>query len=66
MGTRFMATKECLIHDNAKDWILKALAGDTVIVERSLGNSMRVARTSGERHGGFSIWKRTEQALRSY
>ena len=46
MGTRFMAAKECLIHDNVKDWILKALAGDTVIVERSLGNSMRVARTS--------------------
>jgi NADH:quinone reductase (non-electrogenic) len=46
MGTRFLATKECPVHENVKRWIVDALPTDTVIVERSLRNSMRVARTA--------------------
>jgi nitronate monooxygenase len=46
MGTRFLATKECPVHENLKHWILEALPSDTVIVQRSLDNSMRVAKTA--------------------
>jgi nitronate monooxygenase len=46
MGTRFMATKESPVHENVKQWLLHAGEADTVLVERSLGNSMRVAKTT--------------------
>ena len=49
MGTRFMATRECPVHENVKRWILDATPADTVIVERSLNNSMRVARSAAAR-----------------
>ena len=45
MGRRFMATTECPVHENVKRWIVEAQTTDTVLVERSLRISMRVART---------------------
>ncbi len=45
MGTRFMATKECSIHPNYKEWLLKATERDTVLVMRSLQNTHRALRS---------------------
>ncbi|MBI2889262.1 MAG: nitronate monooxygenase [Nitrospirae bacterium] len=44
MGTRFMATKECIAHPNFKSWMMKAQETDTMIVERSIRNPARVRR----------------------
>jgi len=44
MGTRFMATQECAIHQNFKDWMVKAEETDTMLVERSIKNAARVRR----------------------
>ncbi len=44
MGTRFMATKECPIHDNFKQAFLEAAETATMLVERSIGNPARVMR----------------------
>ncbi len=45
MGTRFMATQECPIHPNYKEWLLRATERDTVLVMRSLRNTHRVLRS---------------------
>jgi len=45
MGTRFMATKECPIHPNYKEWLLKATERDTTLVMRSLQNTHRVLKS---------------------
>jgi len=45
MGTRFMATKECPIHSNYKEWIVNATERETVLVMRSLGNTHRALRS---------------------
>jgi len=45
MGTRFMATKECPIHSNYKEWLLKATERDTALVMRSLQNTHRVLKS---------------------
>jgi len=45
MGTRFMATKECPIHDKAKQTMLESPENSTVLVMMSLGNPSRVLRT---------------------
>ena len=45
MGTRFMATKECPIHPNYKEWLLKATERDTVLVMRSVRNTHRVLKS---------------------
>jgi len=45
MGTRFMATRECPIHDNYKQWLLDATERDTTLVMRSLKNTHRVLRS---------------------
>ncbi|MCC2256790.1 nitronate monooxygenase [Intestinimonas aquisgranensis] len=42
MGTRFVATKECPIHDNFKKALLEAKETDTVLVQKSLRNANRV------------------------
>lgn len=42
MGTRFMATKECSIHNNFKEWMIKAQETDTVLIDRSIKNPARV------------------------
>ncbi len=45
MGTRFLATKESPLHGEVKRWIVEAHETDTMLVERTLKNSMRVAKT---------------------
>ena len=41
MGTRFLATKECMIHPNFKDLLLKADERSTTVVQRSIKNPHR-------------------------
>ncbi len=44
MGTRFVATKECIAHPGFKQWLLRMRETDTMIIERSIRNACRVAR----------------------
>ena len=44
MGTRFVATKECQVHQNYKDKILKAKDIDTKVTGRSTGHPVRALR----------------------
>ncbi|MDX8443582.1 NAD(P)H-dependent flavin oxidoreductase [Mesorhizobium australafricanum] len=44
MGTRFLATREAGVHQAVKDWMVAAKADDTVIVQKSIGSPMRVAK----------------------
>jgi len=44
MGTRFMATKEAPMHDNIKRRLVEATENDTMLIERSLRNTIRVLR----------------------
>lgn len=44
MGTRFVATKECQVHVNYKERILKAKDIDTKVTGRSTGHPIRVLR----------------------
>jgi nitronate monooxygenase len=46
MGTRFMATKECDIHDNVKRKIVENSERDTLLTNRTLRNTSRVARNA--------------------
>lgn len=46
MGTRFVATVESPVHQNVKDWLVKAGEGDTTYVMRSLRNTERVLKNS--------------------
>lgn len=43
MGTRFVATQECTIHPNFKQWILDANEKDTVLCQKTIHNMIRVA-----------------------
>jgi len=45
MGTRFLASKECNIHPNVREWLLKLSETDTTMIQRSINNQARVART---------------------
>ena len=45
MGTRFMASKECLIHENVKKWALELDEDQTILINKSLRNAMRAVRT---------------------
>lgn len=49
MGTRFIATQECVCHENFKRWILEASEGDTCLVQSSLRNMMRAADNEAAR-----------------
>lgn len=52
MGTRFIATTECLAHDDYKQAILKATSDDIVLTERLTGVPVSVIRTpSVEKEG---------------
>jgi nitronate monooxygenase len=44
MGTRFLATKECPAHANFKEWLVEAQETDTMIIERSIRNAVRVMK----------------------
>jgi NAD(P)H-dependent flavin oxidoreductase YrpB (nitropropane dioxygenase family) len=46
MGTRFMATKEANIHENVKRKIVENTERDTVLTNRTLRNTARVARNA--------------------
>ena len=43
MGTRFVATQECTIHPNFKEWIVNATEDDTLLCQKSIKNMVRVA-----------------------
>ncbi len=44
MGTRFMLTRECWMHPRIKEKLLEATELDTMIIERSIRNPIRVIR----------------------
>ncbi|MGA1846092.1 NAD(P)H-dependent flavin oxidoreductase [Deferribacter abyssi] len=44
MGTRFVATKEAPVHENIKQILIEAKETDTMLVERSLKNTVRVLK----------------------
>jgi nitronate monooxygenase len=46
MGTRFMATKECKIHENVKQGIVQGTERDTLLINRTLRNTSRVAKNA--------------------
>jgi NAD(P)H-dependent flavin oxidoreductase YrpB (nitropropane dioxygenase family) len=46
MGTRFMATQESGIHDNVKKKIVENTERDTILTNRTLRNTSRVARNA--------------------
>lgn len=46
MGTRFVATKECEIHENWKQLILDSKETDTMVVQRAVRNANRVWKGS--------------------
>ncbi len=46
MGTRFMCTQEAEIHQNVKEAIVKATERDTILMNRTLRNTSRVARNA--------------------
>jgi enoyl-[acyl-carrier protein] reductase II len=46
MGTRFLATQECPVHQAAKDRLVNSLETDTVLVMQTIGNPSRALRTS--------------------
>jgi len=46
MGTRFMATREAKIHENVKQTIIANTERDTVLTNRTLRNTSRVARNA--------------------
>jgi nitronate monooxygenase len=46
MGTRFMATQEARIHQNVKEAIVRNTERDTILTNRTLKNTSRVARNA--------------------
>ena len=46
MGTRFLATKEAPIHNDCKNWIVKASEADTIIVQRTIRNALRCIKNN--------------------
>ena len=46
MGTRFMATQGCKIHPNVKQGIVDGSERDTLLINRTLRNTSRVARNA--------------------
>jgi len=45
MGTRFLASKECDVHPDIREWLLRLRETDTMIIHRSINNAERVVRT---------------------
>lgn len=43
MGTRLVATDECPVSDNHKNWVIEHTEKDTVITQKSIGSANRVA-----------------------
>jgi len=75
LGTRFIATTECIASDAYKRAIIKAGADDIVLTERITGVPVAVIRTPfiermGTKVGPFARklfrWRRTKHWMRSY
>jgi NAD(P)H-dependent flavin oxidoreductase YrpB (nitropropane dioxygenase family) len=49
MGTRFVATRECIAHAAYKEALIRASERDTVVIERSIGRPGRTLDTLGAR-----------------
>ncbi len=45
MGTRFLTSKECNVHPKTREWLLQAEETDTMIIQRSIKNTVRVIKT---------------------
>lgn len=45
LGTRFVATQECVAHPAYKEALVAASESDTVVIERSIGHPARVLRS---------------------
>lgn len=46
MGTRFLAATECPVHPRFKEWILSAQETDTMLIQRSINNAVRVMKNA--------------------
>jgi NAD(P)H-dependent flavin oxidoreductase YrpB (nitropropane dioxygenase family) len=46
MGTRFMLTTECILHENVKQRLLQARENETVMIQKSVQNPSRVLRNT--------------------
>lgn len=46
MGTRFLTAKECNVHPNYKEKVLKAKDRDTIVTGKSLGHPVRALKNS--------------------
>ncbi len=44
MGTRFMLTHECWVHQRIEEWLLNATELDTIVIKRSIQNAARVIK----------------------
>ena len=44
IGTRFICSTECVVHDNYKDMVLKAKDRDAIVTARSTGHPVRVLK----------------------
>ncbi len=49
MGTRFVASRECVIHKNFKDWIVNATENDSTLCQKTIHNMVRVANNDAAR-----------------
>jgi NAD(P)H-dependent flavin oxidoreductase YrpB (nitropropane dioxygenase family) len=45
MGTRFTISKECSLHDKAKEWLLQLGEADTMLIHKAINNTERVVKT---------------------
>ena len=45
LGTRFTISKECSLHDRAKEWLLQLSVADTMLIHKAISNTERVVKT---------------------
>ena len=45
LGTRFTISKECSLHDRAKEWLLQLSVADTMLIHKAINNTERVVKT---------------------
>ncbi len=49
MGTRFVATEECIVHPSFKKWIVDSSENDTILIQRSIRNMIRAMKNDAAR-----------------
>lgn len=64
VGTRFLVSKECTVHQNYKDKVIKAKDIDTVVTGRPTGHPVRVLRNKLTRQ--FAQLEKQNAALDQY